>query len=136
MSIKSFFRKEDGGASIEFVALAIPLFLPLFIFLNQFSQLSSEEEIARILAREGVRAYVASSGDSSAAVMMNRTIYIAGRELGMTAEQFDRLAIGVECSNSPCHSANGRVEVTIHLGRTETLRAVTASAQEYISPWM
>lgn len=133
--INRLFSNEKGSASIEFITLAIPLFLPLFLYLNQFSNLSNEEEIARTLAREGVRAYVASTGERSAASMMNQVILLAGRELGLDQEQFDRLAIGVECSKSPCHSPDGRVEVTIHFEATAESRAVTASAQEYISPW-
>jgi Flp pilus assembly protein TadG len=133
--MKRFFRNEQGSASVEFVALAIPLFIPLVIFLNQFANLSGEEEIARTLAREGARAYVVSSGSENAEVMMNRVIMTAGKELGLTAAQFSRLAVGLKCSNSPCHSPNGRVQVTIHFSSTPEFRAVTASAQEYISPW-
>lgn len=133
--MKGFLRNQDGSASVEFVALAIPLFIPLFIYLNQFANLSGEEELARTLAREGARAYVASSGSNSAAVMMNRVIMAAGEELGLTSAQFSRLAIGLKCSESPCHSPNGRVQVTVHFSATSEFRAVTASAQEYISPW-
>ena len=67
--------------------------------------------------------------------MMNKVIMAAGRELGLSAKQFDRMAIGLECSSSPCHSPNGKVQVTIHFSANSQLRAVTASAQEYISPW-
>jgi Flp pilus assembly protein TadG len=133
--LKRFFRNQDGSASVEFVALAIPLFIPLFIFLNQFANLSGEEEMARTLAREGARAYVASSGSDVAEIMMNRVIMTSGEALGLTSEQFSRLAIGLECSHSPCHSPNARVQVTVHFSATAKLRAVTASAQEYISPW-
>lgn len=133
--MKRFLKNQDGSASVEFVALAIPLFIPLIIYLNQFANLSGEEEMARTLAREGARAYVASSGSDTAEVMMNRVIMAAGQELGLTSAQFSRLAIGLKCSESPCHSPNGRVQVTVHFSATSEFRAVTASAQEYISPW-
>ena len=129
--MKRFLRNQDGSASVEFVALAIPLFIPLFIYLNQFANLSGEEEMARTLAR----ASVASSGSDTAEVMMNRVLMAAGQELGLTTSQFSRLAIGLKCSESPCHSPNGRVQVTVHFSATSEFRAVTASAQEYISPW-
>jgi Flp pilus assembly protein TadG len=133
--MKRFLRNQDGSASVEFVALAIPLFIPLFIYLNQFANLSGEEEMARTLAREGARAYVSSSGSDTAEVMMNRVIMAAGEALGLTTAQFSRLAIGLKCSESPCHSPNGRVQLTVHFSATSEFRAVTASAQEYISPW-
>lgn len=133
--MKSFIKNEDGSASVEFVVLALPLFIPLIIFLQQFAGVSSEEGFARTLAREGARAYVSSSSTQSAEEMMNKVIIAAGKELGLTDEQFDRMAIGLECSNAPCHSPNGKVQVTIHFVATGQFRAVTASAQEYFSPW-
>ena len=59
-SLQSRIREDHGSAIVEFVALAIPLFIPIFIYLNQFASLSGNEEIVRVLAREGLRAYVAS----------------------------------------------------------------------------
>ena len=129
-------KSENGSASVEFIALALPLFIPLFIFLQQFAGISAEENIARTLAREGARAYVSSSSDQSAEEMMNKVIMVAGKALGLTDEQFDRLAIGLECSNSPCHSPNGKVQVTVHFSPNSQFRSVTASAQEYFSPWV
>ena len=131
----TFLKDEKGSASVEFVALALPLFIPLFIFLQQFAGVSAEEDFARTLAREGARAYVSSSSDQSAGEMMNKVIMAAGRELGLSDKQFDRMAIGLECSNSPCHSPNGKVQVTIHFSANSQFRGVTASAQEYVSPW-
>ena len=67
--------------------------------------------------------------------MMNKVIMVAGKELGLTEAQFDRMAIGMECSSSPCHSPNGKVQITIHFSANSQFRAVTASAQEFVSPW-
>jgi NAD-dependent DNA ligase len=61
--------------------------------------------------------------------------YYAGSPI-ISDEQFDRLAIGLECSNSPCHSPNGKVQVTVHFSPNSQFRSVTASAQEYFSPWV
>jgi hypothetical protein len=133
--VSSFLKNEDGSASVEFIVLALPLFIPLIIFLQQFAAVSAEENFARTLAREGARAYVSSSTPQSAEEMMNKVIMVAGKELGLTEEQFSRMEIGLECSNSPCHSPNGRVQITIHFSATSQYRAVTASAQEYFSPW-
>jgi len=128
-------KSERGSASVEFVALALPLFIPLIIFLQQFAEVSAEEDIARTLAREGARAYVLSADRLSAEEDMNNVIRVAGEKLGLSAEQFERMAIGLECSNNPCHSPNGRVQVTIHFSASKQIPAVTAAAQEYFSPW-
>jgi Flp pilus assembly protein TadG len=133
--LKRLVKSESGSASIEFVALALPLFVPIIFFLHQFASVSGQEEIARTLAREGARAFVTSSNQSSADAAMNAVIYSAGRELGLTEDEFERMAINLQCSSSPCYSPNGKIVVTVHFGASREFRAVTASAQEYISPW-
>ena len=133
--MKLLIKSERGSASIEFVALALPLFVPVILFLHQFASVSGQEEIARTLAREGARAFVTSSNQSSAAAAMSAVIYRAGRELGLTEEEFERMDINLECNSSPCYSPNGKIVVTVHFGASKEFRAVTASAQEYISPW-
>jgi Flp pilus assembly protein TadG len=133
--LKLIIKSERGSASIEFVALALPLFVPVIFFLHQFASVSGQEEIARTLAREGARAFVTSSSQSSAAAAMSAVIQSAGRELGLTEVEFQRMAVNLECSSSPCYSPNGKIVVTVHFGASKEFRAVTASAQEYISPW-
>ena len=133
--MKSIIRCERGSATVEFVALALPLFVPIIFFLHQFASVSGQEEIARTLAREGARAFVTSSNQSNAAAAMNAVIFRAGRELGLKEDEFERMAINLECSSSPCYSPNGKIVVTVHFGASKEFRAVTASAQEYISPW-
>ena len=44
-------KNESGSAVVEFVALALPLFVPVIIFLSQFAGLSNDEFIVRTLAR-------------------------------------------------------------------------------------
>jgi Flp pilus assembly protein TadG len=133
--LKRLIKSESGSASIEFVALALPLFVPIIFFLHQFASVSGQEEIARTLAREGARAFVTSSNQSSGNAAMSAVIYRAGSELGLTEDEFERMAINLDCSSSPCYSPNGKIVVTVHFGASKEFRAVTASAQEYISPW-
>lgn len=132
---KTFWRSEAGGATIEFISLALPLFVPVIFFLHQFATVSAEEGLARTLAREGARAFVASTDQNSAEAAMNSVIAAGGRKLGLTDGDFSRMAVGLECSASPCFAPNGKITVTIHFGATKEFPAVTASAQEYISPW-
>jgi Flp pilus assembly protein TadG len=49
-------KDESGSAVLEFVALALPLFVPVIIFLSSFATASNDEFIVRTLARETVRA--------------------------------------------------------------------------------
>ena len=58
MKIWARLKSDSGSAIVEFIALAIPLFIPIFIYLNHFSSVSVNEEIARSMAREVLRVYV------------------------------------------------------------------------------
>ena len=66
MKIRARLNSDSGSAIVEFVALAIPLFIPIFIYLNHFSSVSVNEEIARSMAREVLRVYVISENESAA----------------------------------------------------------------------
>ena len=135
IELKTFWKCDRGSASIEFVSLALPLFIPVIFFLHQVATLSAEEELARTLAREGARAFIMSSSAEGAEIAMSAVIESAGKQLGLTSADFSRMAVGLECSSSPCYSPNSKIIVTIHFAATKQFRAVTASAQEYISPW-
>jgi hypothetical protein len=59
---------------VEFVVLALPLFIPIFIFLGQFSAVSSHEMVLQTLARESLRSYIESSNDQTGEVLIRQVI--------------------------------------------------------------
>lgn len=128
--------EERGSAIVEFVALAIPLFIPIFIYLNHFASISGNEEIARVLAREGLRAYVASDSDHAGRVVSAQALSVIATHLGLTSDEIRSLAARYECTNYPCFSADGRIRLTITFIDQRSHRMVEASAQEHLSPWM
>ena len=82
-------RDESGSAIVEFVALAIPLFIPIFIYLNSFASVSANEAIVRVMAREGVRAYAASDSDHSGRVVSEQAILLIAQNLGLTSKEIN-----------------------------------------------
>ena len=127
---------ESGSASVEFVLLAIPLFLPILLFLNHFEQLSNSELVARTLVRESLRAYVTSPNPSVAPVRANQTLVAAAKVQGLSAAQIDSIDLTFQCSETPCLSPGGRVRATLKMripGSQD--REVISQAEEYISPW-
>ncbi len=127
--------EESGSASVEFSILAIPLFIPIFIFITQFATLSSNETIARVLARESVRAYLLSS-DSSMGLIVSRSVaLILGAKLGLSQAQLSQLTLHFDCSADPCLSPQGRIRATVTILDKESGRRAIASAQEFVSPW-
>jgi hypothetical protein len=130
------FKDERGSASVEFVLLALPLFIPIFIFLNQFSTLSSQEMALQTLARESVRAFIESNSDQSGGALVNQVITLGGAKLGLKLEEIAEINSEIKCSTRPCHLPNGRVRITLTMDAIGNEgRSVQASAQQYFSPW-
>lgn len=133
--MKSKLRDESGSAIVEFVALAIPLFIPVFIYLNSFASVSGNEAVIRVMAREGVRAYAASDSDYSGRVVSEQVIQLIAQHLGLTSSEIKSINVNYECSRLPCLSANSRIRLTISYIDSRSHRTIEASAQENISPW-
>jgi len=129
-------RREDGGAIVEFVALAIPLFIPIFIYLNSFSSISANEVIARSMAREVLRVYVISENDGAARNLSSDATNLLARQWNLSRSELATLRTHLDCSHLPCLSANGRIKLTISFIDDQTQREVSASAQEHLSPWL
>jgi hypothetical protein len=129
-------KDESGSAVLEFVALALPLFVPVIIFLSQFATSSNDEFIVRTLARETVRAYILSSNDLVAAYNAQKTMEIGARELGLDPKRLGDLNLAIDCAGIFCISPENKVEVTITLQSKDGKRVSSATARESVSPWV
>jgi hypothetical protein len=133
---KKWLSREDGGAIVEFVVLAIPLFIPIFIYLNSFSSVSANQEIARSMAREVLRVYVISESDGAGQEISGKAAQLLGRQWKLSESELFSLRTSMDCSHFPCLTANGRIKLTLSFIDDETQRKVSASAQEHLSPWL
>lgn len=136
MKIRARLKSDSGSAIVEFVALAIPLFIPIFIYLNHFSSVSVSEEIARSMAREVLRVYVLSEDEAAARNLSGKAVKLLARQWKLTDSEVASMRTHMDCSHTPCLSANGRIKLTITFTDNQTSRAVSASAQEHLSPWL
>jgi Flp pilus assembly protein TadG len=133
---KATLISESGSAIVEFVALAIPLFIPIFIYLNHFSSVSVNEEIARSMAREVLRVYVISEGDSAARDISGKATALLARQWKLSDSEVKSLQTQLDCTRFPCLSANGQIKLTITFTDEQTGRIISASALEHLSPWL
>ena len=133
---KKAVQREEGSASVEFVVLALPLFIPIFIFLWQFSAVSSHEMVLQTLARESLRSYIESSNDQTGEALIRQVIEVGGKNLGLSQQEISAINVEMKCSKSPCHQPNGRVRITLRMDPSVSHgRTIEAPAQEYFSPW-
>lgn len=128
-------KHDRGSASVEFVILAIPLFLPIFIYLTQFADLSNSEIQARALIRQIVRAYVDSETLEDARTRADVVLNYGASRLGFSAEDIASMRLSFTCSADPCLTPGARVRGTLNLDASTSNRSVQVSAQEYVSPW-
>lgn len=136
MNLLNKIKNESGSAVVEFVALALPLFVPVIIFLSQFAGLSNDEFIVRTLARETVRAYILSKNDLTATVNARNTMQTGALELGLDPKRIDDLHFAIDCAGIFCISPDNEVEVTITLKSKDGKRVSSATARETVSPWV
>jgi Flp pilus assembly protein TadG len=129
-------QREEGSASVEFVLLALPLFIPTLIFLGQFSAISSHEMVLQTLTRESLRSYIESNNDKSGEALIRQVIEVGGKNLGLSQQEIRAINVEMKCSKSPCHQPNGRVRITLSMDPSVSHgRIIEAAAQEYFSPW-
>ena len=127
--VKRILIDSRGSASVEFSILAIPLFIPLFIFIAQFSHSSDAQDSLRTLARESVRAFVSSSNDEIAFGVAEQIIEKGGSIFG-----HEDIEVRIICSASPCISPDSRVLIRL-VSRSSANIKTEVSAIEYVSPW-
>ena len=130
--LRGLLRDEEGSAIVEFVALALPLFIPLFIYLNHYATSSDVQASLRTLSREMARGFVTSENDA-VADRVTFEIFSKGAEvLGFSEELASgSLAYSYECKNMPCISPNNEIVIMLRSSNSQT----SISTIEYVSPW-
>lgn len=128
-------KRDCGSASVEFVILAIPLFLPLFMYLTQFAELSNTEIQARSLVRQVVRAYVSSQSSDDARTRADFVLNYGADRLGFSSADISAMRITFSCSADPCLTPGARVRANLSMASPRSQRVIEVSAQEYVSPW-
>jgi hypothetical protein len=136
MKLRARLKSESGSAIVEFVALGIPLFIPVFIYMNHFSSVSVNEEIARSMAREVLRVYVLSENEFAARNLSGSALNLLARQWKLTESEVATMRTHMDCTRIPCLSANARIKLTISFTDEQTGRVISASAQEHLSPWL
>ncbi len=96
-------EKDVGSATLEFVALAIPLLIPLLLFSTQLSIATSKSASLHNALRESTHLFVSSNNDFLAR---------SNVDLFLTKE-FPTAAISIICDATPCLTHNSLVRFQI-----------------------
>ena len=96
-------KKDAGSATLEFVALAIPLLIPLLLFSTQLSITTSKSALLHNALRESAHLFVSSKNDFLAR---------SNVDLFLTKE-FPTAEISIICDAMPCLTHNSLVRFQI-----------------------
>ena len=134
--IRHLINDESGSAIVEFVALGLPLFLPLFIFLSDVSQISSDQRIVQNLARQVARAYVTAPDESSA---LARVEIVKGvfqsKYFKINNTAGANISIQINCSASPCLTPDSKISVSAALTSKDGRTTYQSTATEIVDIW-
>jgi Flp pilus assembly protein TadG len=126
----NFFTEDSGSASVEFVLLAIPLFLPILIFFSNFAEITDSYSALRTLARESARAFVMSESDGIGYQVASDVVEKGAAVLGYEG----KVTLDIKCSERPCITPNAKVTTTVAV-QLKGSKKISVSAIEYVSPW-
>jgi Flp pilus assembly protein TadG len=137
-SLFSTLQKEDGSAIVEFVLLAIPLLIPLIMYLGVVHENSTINSDLHNLARQSARAFITSSDESFEPARMQSILQIFEAKVLRPHGISEVPSLTIECSATPCLTPNSRVRVSVALVRTSThfggiLRFVTSPTRQYVA---
>ena len=96
-------EKDVGSATLEFVALAIPLLIPLLLFSTQLSITTSKSASLHNALRESTHLFVSSNNDFLA--RSNVDVFLT--------KEFPTAAISIICDATPCLTHNSLVRFQI-----------------------
>jgi Flp pilus assembly protein TadG len=134
-SRKNFLKNQEGSAIIEFVIYALPLFVPLVIYLTSVNQSSEIQYEARNFARQIARAYVTSPSQELTEARVLAVTAVFAKSSFATNRINSLPRIEISCSLSPCLSPNGKVEVKVLLTSTLTGRSASATTIQTVDAW-
>lgn len=108
-------KEERGSAIVEFTMLAIPLLVPIVMYLGAIHQNSAIESDLHNLARQGARAFITSPSDAFEGARLQSVIDIFVTKIFQKDGISEIPSLSVECSASPCLTPDAKVKVTASL---------------------
>jgi Flp pilus assembly protein TadG len=118
-SVYKFFgfvaKNDTGSAVVEFVILAIPLFLPIMIYLGVIHQNASILADLGSLARQSARAFITSPSENFEDARMQTVLELFRKKI-LEPEGISAIpVISITCSATPCLTPDSKVKVQVTL---------------------
>jgi len=107
--------RDEGSAVVEFATLAIPLFLPIMIYLGAIHHNATISSDLGSLARQSARAFITSPTEGFEDARMQTVLELFRRKILEPAGISGIPTISIICSASPCLTPDSKVRVQVTL---------------------
>lgn len=129
------FGDEEGSAIVEFIVFALPLFVPLVIYLTSINQGAQIQYEARNYARQIARVYVTSPSQDLVAPRIKAVTQLFESSTFASNKIDSSPRIEIHCSQNPCLTPNGKVEVKVFLVSSYLGTSAVATALQTVDAW-
>ncbi len=129
--VPHFLREENGSAVLEFIMIALPLFIPLSLYLNSVNNAAQGSMDLQNIARQVARAYVTSPSEGLAVVRANEVLAVYQNQILPIHGSRESLSIAIQCQAVPCLTPDAKVVATV----TSTPSGKSGSATQIVDAW-
>ncbi|MCX6450845.1 MAG: hypothetical protein NTZ31_03970 [Actinobacteria bacterium] len=134
-ALNTFVDDENGSAIVEFIMLAIPLFIPLAFYLTSISQISTLEYDARNYVRQVARVYVTSPSQEDVAARISELNQVFFENNFRRDNILANPELTIQCSDNPCLTPGGDVSVNAILHTVDGKYSASASVVQHVDKW-
>ena len=129
--LSDFVGDESGSAILEFIMIALPLFVPLAIYLNSVGSAAQSSTDLQNVVRQVARAFTTSPSEELASVRANEVLSVYQNQILPSHGSRAQLSLSISCESSPCLTPDSKVRVTI----SESPSGRSASAVQVVDAW-
>ncbi len=132
----AIFRSDNGSAVVEFTVLAIPLLIPIVMYLGVIHDNSTITNDLHNLARQSARAFITSPSEGNEEARLQSVLNVFVEKIFRPNGIAEIPTLSVLCSATPCLTPNAKVEVTASLAHYERhftgfLRLIPSPASDF-----
>ena len=110
--VQSVLQQDAGSAIVEFTLLAIPLLIPIVMYLGVVNNNSTIVSDLHNLARQSARAFITSTSDTYEEARLQSVLNVFEAKVLRPHGIAEVPILSVQCSASPCLTPDARVKVT------------------------
>lgn len=133
--IRNCLIREDGSAIIEFIILALPLFIPMAVYLSSVNQNSNISYDARNFAREVARVYASTSLETDIAPRIAQLTQSYGDNVFLPNKIALPPLVEVSCESQPCLTPGSRISVEVTLKTEDGKFQAHATNVQTVDAW-